>query len=327
MASVRKLETGKWIAQVRVKGYPAESKTFNTKLEAQAWAVDSEMRLGKRPDVVARKTLGDAFARYREEVSPTKKGARWEGVRLKKLERDELAMMPLQELTTEHLQGWVKRQTHLSGASINRELHIISSVLNTARREWKWMETQPMKDVRKPKNPPPRDRRISEQEISKILQALQYEEAAPVITTRQKIAVVFLLALETAMRRGEILGLEWPSVYLEDQYITLHDTKNGTRRNVPLSKRAVELLRKVYREGPGRVFAVPAASCEVIFRRAVLLTGIENLHFHDTRHEAISRLARKLEVLDLARMVGHKDLRSLMIYYNATAKEIAGRLG
>jgi len=74
------------------------------------------------------------------------------------------------------------------------------------------------------------------------------------------------------------------------------------------------------------VFTVNLANADALFRRVRDRLGIENLHFHDTRHEATTRLARKLDVLDLARMTGHRDPRSLMVYYNATASEVAGRL-
>jgi len=140
------------------------------------------------------------------------------------------------------------------------------------------------------------------------------------------IAVVFLLAIETAMRQGELFKLEWQDVHLNESYVHLKDTKNGTKRDVPLSSRAKVLVAKLV-PGDGRVVNFNQASCGQIFRSAVKLAGIVDLTFHDTRHEGLTRLARKLDLLDLARMVGHRDPRSLMIYYNATATEIAGRLG
>ena len=99
------------------------------------------------------------------------------------------------------------------------------------------------------------------------------------------------------------------------------------KRDVALSSRAVALLEKMHPKKVGRVFQVPQASAGQIFRRTVQLAGISDLTFHDTRHTAITALARKLDMLDLARMVGHRDPRSLMIYYNATAEDIAERLG
>ena len=127
------------------------------------------------------------------------------------------------------------------------------------------------------------------------------------------------------MRQGEIWGLDWAQVNLAGRYVTLLDTKNGMRRDVPLSKRAGALL-EIMPQREGKVFDTSQNGAAHLFRRAVKAAGIENLTFHDSRHEAITRLARKLQVLDLARMVGHKNIQTLMIYYNATASEIANRL-
>jgi len=101
--------------------------------------------------------------------------------------------------------------------------------------------------------------------------------------------------------------------------------KNGDEREVPLSKEAVRLLQCM-RPFKDPVFRLTDEVRDVLFREARDRAGIVGLTFHDTRHEATTRLARKLDVLDLARMLGHRDVKSLLIYYNATAQEIAGRL-
>ena len=128
------------------------------------------------------------------------------------------------------------------------------------------------------------------------------------------------------MRASEIKGLTWDRVFLSDRYVALLETKNGTKRNVPLSKRAMELIGYLKGIDSKRVFTVNDASFDTLWRKLRNRCEIDDLHFHDSRHEACTRLARKIEVLDLARMIGHKDLKSLMIYYNATATEIANRL-
>ena len=175
--------------------------------------------------------------------------------------------------------------------------------------------------------PPPahRDRRISEDEIERLCLAADFNNQKPENFTQQ-LMIAFLLAIETAMRAGEIRGLTWDRVYLKDKYVTLDETKKGTKRHVPLSRRAVELLELMKGVGSHQVFTVKDASFDTLWRKLRDKCEIEDLHFHDSRHEACTRLARKLEVLDLARMIGHKDLRSLMVYYNATASEIADRL-
>lgn len=312
-----------WYAEVYKKGM-RKGKTFCNRTMAQQWALSTEESLSG--GVVSGRTLGDAMEKFARDISPLRKGERWEQVRLKKMRRDPIASTMLDDLTTDRLQEWVDDQcVRVSPSTANRDLTVLVSVLKTARLQWKWMHGQPYKDIRRPKDPAPRDRRISQDEIEKVLKALDYDEKVPVATTRQQIAVAFLLALETAMRQGELWGLEWRRVHLKERYVVLEDTKNGSRREVPLTKRAVELLQKM--KGEDKVFTACAqASMEALFRKSVKLTKIRNLRFHDARHEAITRLARKVDVLDLARIVGHRDLRSLQIYYNPTASEIACRL-
>lgn len=320
MATITKYKDG-WRAQVSVKG-KYKSKSFPTKLEAKAWAHSTEQSMGKHGGIVTGKTLGDALRKFEAEMAPSRKGARWEIVRCKKLQRESLSNYGLTDITSDILQDWInERCKEVKSSSVNRELNVIAATFTAARRQWKWMIDNPLKDIRRPKNPPHRDRRISDNEIKRILKALDYD--GQVKTPRQHIAVAFLLALETAMRQGEIWGLKKENLHLNDAYLVLPDTKNGMRRDVPLSPRAIELLETV----PEMFTVCSQQTMEVMFRSAVKIAGIENLTFHDTRHEAITRLARKLDILDLARMVGHRDIRSLQTYYNPTASEIAKRLG
>jgi len=127
------------------------------------------------------------------------------------------------------------------------------------------------------------------------------------------------------MRAGEICGLVASEIV--GRTATLRHTKNGTKRGVPLSRLAAELLRvlpEVLKEEP--IFGITARSLDALFRKAKKRALIEDGTFHDTRHLAITRLAKKLNVLDLARMVEHRDLRQLQVYYNETAETMATRL-
>jgi integrase len=127
-------------------------------------------------------------------------------------------------------------------------------------------------------------------------------------------------------RQGELWGLEWQDVYLHDCYVRLHDTKNGTKRDVPFSDKAIGLITKLQPDLSGRVLKLNQDSGSVIFKRACVLAGVTDFRWYDLRHEAITRLAGKLHMLELARMVRHKDPRNLMIYYNASASDLAKRL-
>ena len=328
MASIRQRANG-WRAEVCVNGI-RDSATLDTKAQAKAWAAQREVdlrndgRLGQK----STKTFGQALERYRDEVSPTRKGAKWEITRLNMILRDfpRLCGRKLAVLSTDDFVSWRnERSASVSAASVRREANLLSAVLSVARTEWKWIGINPMSDLKKPPKAAHRDRRITEDEQERLLMALGHSDATPQTHTQQ-IGVAFLLALETAMRAGEIYGLQWQHVNLPERYVTLPDTKNGTKRHVPLSRRAVALLEQMRGIHSQRVFTVSGDSASVLFAKARRRTQIADLRFHDTRHEALTRLAKKLHVLDLARMVGHKDPRSLMIYYNATATEIAQQL-
>jgi integrase len=330
MATFRRLPSGKWRAEVSVNGI-RKSSSFWTKPESQRWALDAEAELRGGDFVVSGKTLEDALRRYATEVSPTKKGVRWELIRADALCKDNLSRMLLSSISTAVINQWiVTRCQSVMSSTVNRELNYLAAVFERCKTHWRWIGINPVRGCERPQDPRPRDRRIADGEVSRILTALDgYVACEPVLSQRHEIAVAFLFAIETAMRQGEIWSLDWVHVHLDQRFVHLIDTKNGTSRDVPLSTMAMQLLTLMadYSGQLGRVFKSNQASGGQLFRRACQIAGVEGLTFHDTRHEALTRLARKLDTLDLARMVGHRDPRSLMIYYNATASEIAGRLG
>jgi len=323
MATIKKRSNKRFTAEIRIGGQ-YKSRTFDTKIQAMAWAAETEQTLS--PDgLIVGKTLSDLFNRYRDEITPSKKSHRTEHNRLNKFLREPLALMPVADVKQTHFDAWIENSlTRIKSSSVNRDLNLLSAVFEQGKR-WRWTLANPIRGIRRPKNPHPRDRRISDTEIERILDSLGFD-GKTVAVLRDIIAVAFLFALETAMRQGEIWGLKWEDVYLDKRFVRLHETKNGTKRDVPLSTEAVRLLNLLSPDTQTKVFASNQASSGTLFRRCLVLAGIKGLTFHDTRHEALTRLARKLQVLDLARMVGHRDPRSLMIYYNPTAEEIAAHL-
>lgn len=332
MASYRK-RSGGWRAEVAKLGI-RDSQTFETKAAAVAWATAREAGIlaqaGKSRTTVSM-TLSEALRRYKRDVSPTKAGQRWEELRLDKFDRElEWVGEMMDRITSEQVAQWRDvRLKKVKTATVRREMTLLSSVFELARREWKACLVNPVRDAKRPSNGQPRERRVAPGEISALLNRLGFVEGQPPVTLLQELAYAFLIALETAMRQGEILGMTAKWVNLRERFVRLPMTKNGSSRNVPLSKRAGELLGPLY-HGKGaddRLFKLESASADTMFRRVRDELGIDGLTFHDTRHEAITRLARKVDVLDLARITGHKDLKSLMIYYNATASELAQRLG
>lgn len=330
----------RWLAEIKLAGV-RECATRATKAEAASWAREREADiLAHRQGRIVARSVRQALSRYEKEVSPTHRGARWEQLRLAKLARSlPFVDRPLAEVTASDIAAW--RDAAITGrlvdraedgsakverpaiepASVRRELVLLRGVFEACRRDWGWLRANPCSGVRWPSAGRPRDRRISDAEVEAILLGLDYERGSVPTRTPHRAAVAFLLALETAMRAGEICGLRPEDVDRGARAVSLRATKNGDRRRVPLSRAALELLALV----PDGVGITPA-SLDVHFRRARDRAGILDLHFHDARHEAITRLARRLDVLDLARMIGHRDLKSLQVYYNATPAEIAARL-
>lgn len=330
MPTLIKRDTG-WQVKVRLAGHPPQSAIFESKLKAAAWghAVEADLRTQKNGMVKA--TLQDAIDKYIKDVCPTHRSGDNESKRLKALSATP-GLLPVtrqvREVTAVDLSRF--RDTRLeqvSIATVRKEMGILRSVLESARRDWGMIQTNPIGDVKRPPAPPARNRLMSDAERDAILAALGLsDEIRKVETLQHQVAVCLLLALETAMRAGEIIGLEWSRVHLERRFVTLPKTKNGDQRDVPLSKRAVELLKLMVNKDAVSVFTIQSASLDALFRKARDKCKIEGLHFHDTRANAITRLATKLDIHDLARMIGHRDLKSLLIYYRKTAADMAHQL-
>ncbi len=276
-------------------------------------------------------TLADIIRVFILKESPSHKGHRWEVVRLNKIMRDfpGLCGLPVTELHQRHMIHFRdSRWQEVSGDSVNREMQLLGGVFRYAIREMHVMTDSPLKDVRRPPKGKPRERRITQGEIDRICTACKYHPEQPPILHKQQTAWAFLFAIETAMRAGEICGMTWEHVHAK--HVHLPDSKNGDSRNVPLSLKARELLNQVKALDTERVLTVDADSMCSLFYAAKETAGFtkdDDLHFHDSRHEATTRLAQIFpNVADLAKITGHKDLKRLLTYYNPTASELAERL-
>lgn len=325
MASFRKKNNG-WEASVCRKGV-RRSRTFDTKSEAQHWAADIEREIldgldGKIPD----KTFGELLDRYADEVSTTKRGAEWELKRIKALGRDDITDIKLVNLKPEHFAAWRDRRLRVvTAGTVLREWNLLRHAANVAINEWGWLKDNPIKGVKRPAQPLPRDRLISDDELERLLYALGYDFEKQPVTISARVGAALLFAIETAMRAGEVCGLNWRDVDLDRRVAMLWQTKNGHKREVPLSTEAIRILNQLTRCNDS-VFDLQTSQIDSLFRKAKKMALIDDLHFHDTRHTAITRLAKKLNILELARMVGHRDLRQLQVYFNMPAEEIAKRL-
>lgn len=325
MAAISK-RGDKWMARVRITGHPSKTKSFATKSKAQAWATQTEAEIlaGIRQDDSS-KTFADALDRYAAEVSPGKRGARWEIVRIEKFKRLPFACYPIGNIKTPILAKWRDDQLKtLKASSVNREMNLLSSIFEMARKEWQWISINPVRDVGRPSQPKHRERLFNQSEIQAICNGLGYRPEKPIETKQQIIAAAFMLGLETGMRRGEITGLSWDMVNIKRRFVSLAITKNEDARDVPLSPKAVELLESL--RGFDRPFSVDSDTLSTLFRRACLAAGIADAHFHDARATALTRLSKIYNVMELARIIGHRDPRSLMIYYRETAESLAGKM-
>ena len=327
MASLRQHGKG-WQARIRRQGYPDITKSFQIRQDAERWARALEAELDKGQfvsiDEAQRSTLGDLIGRYLVEVTPTMKGAIEHTIRLKAIMRRPIAKWSMANLSAARIAAYRdERLKQVSAGTVIRELAYLSSIINHARREWGINVSNPVQLVRKPQSPQARSRVLTNEEIEKLLQALEPHGRRSHWT---KPAVQ--LALATAMRRGELLSLRWENIDLHGRTAFLPDTKNGDSRTVPLSIAAVQVLEGLPKHISGFVIPVKFFSLDAAYKRARKRAGLQEVRFHDLRRTAITRMAEKLpNVIELAAVSGHKSLMVLKNYYRPSAKELAQKLG
>lgn len=327
MASITKTTKG-YRAQIKIMGI-RDSGTFQTKRDAQDWANRRELEI--RNSITKPKsqqhTLRDALRKYADEVSPHKRGERWEQVRLSAFEGYLLPVdTVLADITTAHIALFRdSRLKKVGPASVLREITLLSSVFESARKEWGWAESNPCKDIRKPQGPRHRERTIAWWEIKTLLREMGYVRNKRIASTSHAVAVCFLLALRTGMRAGELCGLTWDAVH--GNYCHLPTTKSGKPRDVPLSTKAQRLIRQMQGWDDHSVFGLKTASLDALFRKYRSRANLAGFTWHDSRHTAATMLAKKIDILDLCKMFGWADTRFALVYYNPKASSIAALLG
>ncbi|BEU67037.1 site-specific integrase [Ralstonia pseudosolanacearum] len=336
-------------AKIRRTGVPIVSRMFPSREKAEAWLQATEPELQARSRQAARqqahtkliakfkeqpRIVADLLHRHLQEETILKKGAAAETHHIRSILRYPLARVHLNNLTRSDIKEWRdQRLQDVAPSTVNRELNIINATLKLAVHEWDVAVCESvLSSVRRPSNPPGRVRRLSREEEVGLRKA--GEE-----TRNPYVLPILDLALGTAMRRGEILGLEWERISFTHRSIHLVETKNGTSRGVPLSLRVMEMLLALKRVAAyelgyggelnsGPVFpGLTANAFKLAFNRMVQRAGLENFRFHDLRHEATSRLFEKgLSVMEVAAITGHKDIRMLQRYTHLQIKELAAKL-
>jgi len=327
MSTIRKRGSS-WQAQVRRRGI-TQSKTFIQRADAQRWANETERdadRRGLRDNqrILERMTAGDILKRFRDERIPIRRYAQKEGFMLNALLRAGWTQLPLSQLASGSIAAFRDaRLKTVKASTVTRELGLAQHILEVARLEWDVpLDSNPIRLVRKPQADPCRERRISDNEINALLIACHR-------AGNSLLKPLALLALETAMRRGELLNARWKHVDWSTSTLLIPVTKNGEPRTIPLSTEAKNVLAGLavdwWDEAP--IFPLSAEAVSLGWRRLTKRAGVVDLNFHDLRHEAISRFfERGLSIPEVALISGHKDPRMLFRYTHLRAADVARKL-
>lgn len=325
MATLRK-RNGKWQAQVRIHGAKPISRTFYHKQDAERWGRETEIEVQRgsfRNDaaVLGAIKLSELIIRYRDTVSPRKRWAANETILLNALLRQPFATQVLSNLSPKDFSEYRDARAKTKKAStINHELTALSHIFRIAKHEWGIPIENPLHGIRRPKADLPRTRRLQKGEWAKLMDAAT--------KCRNKlIRPIIEFAVETGMRRSEILNICSANVDTANRVLSIPLTKNGEPRKIALTEKALSILKACNPNSESRLFPLTMESFKLAWQRLVKRSGIIDLHFHDLRHEAVSRFFEMgLSVPEVALMSGHKDYRMLARYTHLRAEDIAYKL-
>jgi len=331
MATIRKRGL-RWQVQVRRDGTRPVSKSFVVKDDAVRWARQQELAVDRgeltNKEAEASASFSALLDRYEAVITPTKRSYRSEQAHLRQIRRYFTTTVPITRITSQDIAKFRdKRLIVVCGATVRKEMNILGHLFKVASQEWGYpIKNSVCQSVKKPPNGRPRERRLTECELSKIIASLS-------LCRNKLILAVFGFALATGMRRSEVLGLYWSHIDWEDSTARLDITKNGERRIVPLSPDALLVLQKRFSEAGGAampgdaIFPISANALRLAWERAKKRAGIIDLRFHDLRHEAISRFFEMgLSVPEVSLISGHKDVRMLFRYTHLKPENLASKL-
>lgn len=305
MASIKPYGDGEWRAQIARRGV-RDSQTFASKAAAVAWAGarEAEIMAGVR-NQTPNLTVLALLQRYKEHVSSKKKGRRWEEIRLDRMGRDRLAKVRLKMLDAPHVADWQERRLlEVKTGSVRRERNLLNNVFEVARKEWKWIVKNPFEGVRRPKDGKPRNKVITD-----------HEHALLCAQASDQLRRACVIAYETIMRAGEIAG----NPPIIGRVAHVGDTKNGEGKMVPLSQAALDAWSKPITITAGSISSMFADLCEDV--------KVKGKTFHDYKHTAMTRLSKKLDPWELAKMSGNKDMNLILrVYYNQDPEKTADKL-
>lgn len=320
MATIRK-RGGRWQVQVRLTNAKSKTRSFKTKPEALAWARMIEAEISLRSTTgnssISNYTFGETIEKYLARVTAYKKGHKEETYRLKKIAHSKLWKKQISKITPQDMAEYRDtRLKYVSSASVRRELVILKHLFSVASFEWGLFSGKnPVSLIKIPQCSPARDRRLSSDELEIIFDSIGPKTTVP-------LKKIILFALETGMRRSEILQIKKKQLDLTNKVLKIPTSKNGKPREIPLTKRALEILSDIDYE-----FCTSDSALRMAWQRTIKRAGIYNLRFHDLRHEAISRFFEKgLNVSEIMQISGHSDVKSLMRYTHPRPRDIANKL-
>lgn len=330
-----------WRVRIRQFGFPQITKTFKLKELAEKWAKQTEAAMDRGAFLdqteADRTLLGDLLSRYATEISPLKRGGKSEIIRLNAHRRHPICAQKVSSITGQQVALFRDdRLKTVSASTVLRDLNLLAHVFEVAMKEWGInLPKNPVRSVRKPKPNQSRERRLTNIEEGNLFAVLcdpsraRNGQLLPGVSRNVWLPSVCRLAIETGMRQSEIVNLRWEHINLATRTATLLMTKNGERRTVPLSTVAINTLKALPQSIDGRVF--PGLTCEAVkraFKRATRFAKIDDLHFHDLRHEATSRFFEQgFNIMEVATITGHKTMQMLRRYTHLRAEDLAKKLG
>ena len=322
MATLRK-RGSKWHVQVRRSGHN-QTRSFSLKADAESWTrlVERGIDTGAIDDGSipnSSMSVGDLLRRYNAEILTSKKSALVESYIIRNFERHSLGSISTCQVSGSDISKYRDDRLGLvTEGTVHRELSVLRHCFEVARKEWGIpLKTNPVAEITMPSPGRPRDRRVSEAELSALHLACSHPILWQIIT----------IAIETAMRRGEIVAMQWDHIHWDNRTLHIPDTKNGYPRTIPLTPRAIEVLRELP-EMDTSVMAITGNAIRLAWERLKKKAGVTDLRFHDLRHEAISRFFEMgLSVPEVALISGHRDPRMLFRYTHLRAEEVGKKLG
>jgi len=308
MATFRK-RNNKWQARIQLASGPTQARTFLRLTDAKRWAqqVETSYQQGIFNNPPEPLTLYEGMQRYQQTVSIHKKRAKIEGYRIQAWMNSQWSELKLEHVKTYHLAKWRDEQIKQGKQPNTIRLHlaVLSHLYNVAKSEWGYEYlVNPVTHLARPKLPKVRETRITDQDITLIINN----------TTSSLLPSMIQLALFTGMRRSELVKLQWADVHWEKQYIHVKDTKNGEERFIPLTEKSAVVLKKMNKIND-RVFNITEHAVTVAFTRAIKRSQLIHMSFHTLRHEAITRFFEMgLTIPEVASISGHKSWSMLRRY-------------